>query len=167
MYYKDQNTDELPSHRGARKRFKRYCQFFGVGVSLSTLTFLITNDQELFEKTTIILGFSAGIWMIVDDKTLAIRPYYLKCLLVALLFAFYALSMEYFTGGFTDTFTYASAICLLTLLAVQWPVRIIYLITFKREPKADRYGKFADTIYALILLAGLIFLPLLISTYLF
>jgi hypothetical protein len=46
------------------------------------------------------------------------------------------------------------------LLITQWPTRRIYLAIFKREPKVDRNGKFADTIYTFILLIGFAILPL-------
>lgn len=166
MYYKNQDSKELPAHRISRKHFRIFSRLFGISIGLSILFFLISNDLELFGKMTSIIGFGAGIWLMVDNELLAIRSFFFKCALVALLFSIYALTMEYSLNIFPDVFLRVGSFCMLALLVIQWPTRIGYLIAFKREPKTDRRGKFADLIYSLILFGALVPLPLLISDYL-
>lgn len=125
----------------------------------------ITNDQEIFEKSTWILFMGIGLWFFIDYEMLRHEQLYLRCLIISLGVVAYAYFLSnYFQTNISDI-TFASSLYPFVFLLIQWPIRRIYKAVFKREPKVDKHGKFADLIYSLILFIGLVIIPYLIVDY--
>lgn len=109
-----------------------------------------------FEEVLGFLFIATSLWFYVDYKILRDVRGYLKCMALAFggLVYWYLISLinpmksEQSAGSFL-------AFIPLILLLLQWPLRILYMLLFKREPIVDnRPEKFADMIYSMILFLG-------------
>ncbi len=141
-----------------RLRFKIILIIVFCVTLINWLIFPFFIDLEVFEVITFGVSWGVFIWFLTDYKMLRLNKFYFLSLLVAIVIL---------AGGFAANYYYdIGLICFalpLLLLIIQKPLRVLFLIYFKREPIVDRYdGKWNDIIYALILLFGTVFLSTII-----
>ncbi|MGL4629843.1 MAG: hypothetical protein ACRCVT_01460 [Leadbetterella sp.] len=103
-----------------------------------------------------------GLWFFTDYKMLQSDKYYIYGLIISVVFLSYCILVKNELNRTSIDFVNLGAFYPLTVLITQWPIRKIYLAIFKREPKVDKKGQFADFVYTCILFFGFAVLPLLI-----
>ena len=134
------------------------------GFILSSLTCLA--DTQVFIKSTFFLGLGIGIWFFVDYEMLRQDRFYLKSLIIALGYLGYGWLVKSYYSNDKIQLIDLGALYPITVLILQRPLRIIYLLILKKEPKVDRVGTFTDMIYTFILFLGIAVLPFIITDYL-
>lgn len=144
------------------KRFK-IILVIAIVLFLSTYFMLfVLKNEELFLKGTFFLGIGIWLWFFSDYEMLRHSKYFLRCLVVSVIYAIYGIALYNQYRDADNVLICFGALHPLTLLVVQRPLRQLYLMLFKREPKVDKHGKFSDLIYTLILFISTIILPMLI-----
>ena len=152
--------NEETSSKNIEKRFKL---ILAITIALFILSLLTSfYDTQMFIKSTFFFGMGLGLWFFMDDEMLQSDKYYIYGFLISVVFLCYTVLVKKELNKTNLDFLDLGAFYPLTLLIVQWPTRKIYLALFKREPKVDKFGKFTDMIYSLILLIGFTVLPFLI-----
>lgn len=143
------------------KRFKIVLLIaFALFVSSLLILFI---DSQIFIKTPFFFSMGLMFWFIFDNEMLKTNKYYIYCLIISVVFLSYTIFLKNELKRIDLGFADLGSLCPLTFLIIQWPTRKIYLNVFKREPKVDRHGKFADFIYTMILVFGAVVLSLLIG----
>lgn len=142
------------------KRF-RIISFITIVLFLASL-FLPFYDTQTFIKATFFLGMGLTLWFFIDFKMLQSDKYYFFDFLISVMFLGYTVLIKKVLNNTDVNLVDLGAFYPLMFLIIQWPTRKIYLMLFKREPKIDRYGKFADMIYTLILFLSFVVLPLVV-----
>jgi len=137
------------------KRFKISFIVFGVLFVIIHLIFFTLGDKESFQKLIVVFGGGIWLWFLMDNEMLRHSKFYFRCLGISVLYAIYA--------GVLGNYLKNVAIHIVTLLAlmlliIQKPLRSIYLMLLKKEPKIDRSGTFEDLIYTIVLFIGSIWL---------
>lgn len=130
---------------------------------ISFLTFFI--DRQTFVKSTFFLGLGIGIWFFSDYEMLREDTFYFKCLIIATVYLGYGLLVTYSFSKDDIKITDLGALYPIVVSLVQRPLRLILLLLFKKEPKVERSGTFADLLYTLILFLGIAVLPLILMDY--
>lgn len=160
------NKSEISQHKKETSKNnieKRFKVISFIATLLFVTSLLISfYDTQLYIKTTFFFGMGLGLWFFVDYEMLQSDKYYIYSVLISMLFLIYAVLVRKELDNIDLDFVDLGAFYPLSLLIVQWPTRKVYLSLFKREPKIDRYGKFVDLIYTLILFLSFAVLPLLI-----
>ena len=138
---------------------KRFKTLLIITVSLFIAThfiLLISQNQELFHKSTFFLGMGIWVWFFADYRMLRINKYYLRCLGISILFAVYGILLH-------NKYENNDSIALspLILLILQRPIRHLFIKLFKREPNVNNSENLIDFIYILILFLGSIISPML------
>lgn len=167
MNNRNHESTDTRAGQDVRKYFRTLVWVLITGVVLGILIFFISGKQQLLERSILIVAACSGLGIIAKETILTLREFYFKSFLVAIIFGAYSMLLSSLLGGFNDPLTYSAAISMLCLLTVQAPLRVVYLLIFKREPKVDRQGKFEDRIYSLALFLAMTFLPFFISDQLF
>jgi len=152
--------NEETSSKNIEKRFKL---ILAITIALYILSLLTSfYDTQMFIKSTFFFGMGLGLWFFMDDEMLQYDKYYIYGFLISVVFLCYTVLVKKELNKTDLDLLDLGAFYPMTLLIVQWPTRKIYLALFKREPKVDKFGKFADMIYSLILIIGFTVLPFLI-----
>ena len=143
---------------------KRFKVFSVISLILFVATHFILfalGNKELFQKSTVVLGGGIALWVFMDHVMLQYNKYYLRCLGIAILYAGYALALgDYYKNDAINIV----ALIALVFLTMQKPLRKIYLVFLKKEPKVDRSGTFGDLVYTIFLSLGTILLSILIMS---
>jgi len=148
------------SKKNIEKRFK-IVSF--IAITLFFLSLLISfYDTPTYIKATLFFGMGLALWFFSDSEMLQSDKHYIYGLVISVVFLGYTILVKNELNRTDLQFVDLGAFYPLTLLIIQWPTRKIYLAIFKREPKVDKRGKFADLIYTLILFLGFAVLPFLI-----
>lgn len=145
------------------RRFKIISIITLIVFAINLLIPIFSNGIDLFGKTTLIISVAVAIWFLSDYEMLRIDNYYIKSFIIAIGVFIYGYILRAFLFSDISEMLIPCSLCSMTLLLIQWPTRRIYRFLFKREPKVDKHGKFADLVYSLILFLGLVILPLLIN----
>lgn len=142
---------------------KRFKVISFIAIFLFVISLLVSfYDTQIYIRMTFFFGMGLGLWFFVDYEMLQSDKYYIHSLLISILFLSYSILVKKELNKINLDFVDLGAFHPLSILIVQWPTRKLYLSLFKREPKIDRYGKFSDLIYTLILFLSFAVLPLLI-----
>ena len=156
--------EQKKSENSIAKRFRWISLIVLGGLIVSSLTFLA--DNQIFIKSTFFLGLGIGIWFFVDYEMLRKDRFYLKSLIIALGYLGYGWLVKNYYSNDKIQLVDLGALYPITVLILQRPLRIIYLLILKKEPKVDRVGTFTDMIYTFILFLGIAVLPFIITDYL-
>ena len=140
------------------KRFKVLSVIFGVLFTLAHIVLFTLGDKETFQTLIVIFGGGIWLWFFADYKMLRYNKFYLRCLGLAVLYAGYA---GFLGSYFKNIAIHIVTLYALALLIVQKPLRKIYLVLFKKEPKIDRSGTFEDLCYTVVLFIGSILFSML------
>lgn len=133
---------------------KRFKILFIIFISMNCVYFLLpffTLKHSIIFNGTISVSLLTLMWFLIDEKMLQLSKFYLKSLLISIFFIGFS---ELFRYIHSYTFTELPSLFFFlpfSFLIVQLPVRLFYKKIFNREPKIDRYGKFTDLVYTLIL----------------
>lgn len=140
---------------------------FRIISSITAILFLTTLlvlffDTNLFIKATFLFSMGLVFWLFIDCKMLQSYKFYSYSLLLSIMFLGYTVLINKVLNNTEEDIIDMGALYPFCFLIIQWPTRKIYIMLFKREPEIDKYGKFADMIYTLILFLALAVLPLII-----
>ncbi len=120
----------------------------------------ISRDVS-FENVTFFMFIGISLWFFWDYKLLRNYKRYLKCigLVAGLLIYVYQLSkMELLD---VSKYELALAVFPFVFLLLQWPLRLLFIRVFNREPVMERRpDSFGDALYSIILLFGAMLISL-------
>lgn len=143
------------------RQFRVITFAFSILLVINSLYLLITSNDRIFSILTLSLGIGITFWFLFGSQMLRVEKFYYKCLAVAVFFLIYNNLIEYITQH-NSIMTKLAGLYPFCFIIVQIPVRKVYVKIFKREPKLDRSGKFADMIYTMILMLSIAVLPFII-----
>lgn len=143
-----------------QKRF-RIISFITIVLFFASL-FLPFYDTQTYIKATFFLGLGLTLWFFIDVEMLQSDKYFFFDFLISIIFLGYTVLIKKILNNTQVDFVDLGAFYPLSFLIIQWSTRKIYIFLFKREPTIDRYGKFADMIYTLILFLSIAVLPLIV-----
>ena len=154
------------SKKSIEKRFRINLIIIALLILINTLSLLIIVDSSISTFTTYALSFGIGGWFLFDYKLLQINKYYNYCLLIGVvIFCYEVLVNRLLPYHSNDLINYASVFPL-SLLAIQKPLRLIFVRIFKREPIVDKPApSFLDLVYSMILSLSSLGIPVLITIY--
>jgi len=140
------------------KRFKIVLIILGVLFTLAHFILFVLGDKETFQKSIVVLGGGVWLWFFADYEMLRYNKFYLRCLGIAVLYAIYAGVVGVYCKNIA---IYIVILQALVFLILQKPLRKIYMVLLKKEPKMDRFGTFEDFCYTIVLFFGSILLSAL------
>lgn len=133
-------------------------------ISLTILALLATNMlvnqfySEGFAQFSFFIGMGIGIWFFMDYKILQSNSSFVKCFGLALAYLSLIIFLRW---GIDRDISIFGALCPISILIVQKPVRLVFKKMLKREPVVDKPAPtFWDGIYMVILFVGLLAFPL-------
>ncbi|MNU46038.1 hypothetical protein D3C71_348920 [compost metagenome] len=130
-------------------------------LNLLILAPFLFRGEFSFKGVLNFLFIAMALWFYVDYKILRSARRYLKCIALAFGGLIYAdlISRIDSDGSSRSGIIFAFVFAPLVLLLIQWPLRILYILLWNREPiVGQRPEKFADMIYSLILFLGSMFI---------
>lgn len=143
------------------RRFRIISFIFSIALVTSSLYLLITSNISVFSIITLSLGIGITLWFLIDYQMLRVEKFYYKCLIAAITFLIYNNLIDFITQH-NSIMTKLAGLYPFCFIIIQIPVRKVYIKIFKREPELDRYGKFGDVIYTLILMLSIAALPFIL-----
>lgn len=166
---KESKKPEKDVLEAERKLDQRLKWMFVAIVGLHLFNFFIIKpfsiDRTLsFENVPFLIFIGISLWFFWDYKLLRSAKRYLKCfgLTSGLLIYIYILTKAHLLH--VSAYEMAAAIFPLIFLILQWPLRLLFIYLFDREPKIEhRPIFFGDALYGIILSLGIMLLSLLLA----
>ena len=155
--------DNLEEERKLNRRLK---WMFILIIALHVFNFLIIRpfsvDRTLsFENVPYLLFIGMWLWFFWDYKLFRSTRRYLKCFGLTCVLLIYVYILAETELLHVSKYEMAVALSPLVFLIVQWPLRLLYIYFFNKEPKIEhRPDSFSNAIYGMILSLGTIFLSL-------
>lgn len=156
--YETSRSKEEKSKKQIEKRFKI---IGSIAIALFIISlFIIFYDIQIFINVTSYLGLGLGFWFLTDYEMLRSDKLYHNALVISISFLIYGLILREELITFILDFVLWATSYPLAILIIHWPLRKIFITTFKREPIIEfRNGRFSNIIYSIILL----FAPMVLS----
>lgn len=152
------NKQEKNSTAKLERRFKIIA---AIVFTAFALTFLLFGKQDQFFIINHALAFAVFSWLFVDYKLLQVNKLYFSSvgLGLAILFYGYLLKNEFSNEG-NLSYTLVGTKMPILFLTLQRPLRIVFKIIMKREPKLENpVPSFVDFLYIYILLMSTVLIP--------
>lgn len=143
---------------------KRFRIFFTIILSaffLNILVFYMFKNPSLYLTALGWIGKGTALWFLIDYKMLRVKELYMRCLGIAgslLLYGIILASKVEFVK-ISDTW----ALFPLTLLLVHYPLRMLFVRIFEREPEITRSDTYPDAIYTVLLVIATLIAVFFIS----
>lgn len=145
------------------KRFKLISLAIAISYILLLALLYANWETKFFVKSLWFLNLGVAIWLFIDYEILRDNLKFLSALILATLIIPYTLLVIDQFGIHSFHTSISSSLHAVVLLITQWPLRRIFLKTFKVEPEVDRTGNFKDMIYTFILGMSMMVIPFIIE----
>lgn len=145
-------------------RKRNFKNRFNVGaillLVLGLIGFLISYyDVKVYTQFTLLVGIGLAIWFFSDYELLQSNEYFIKSCFISVLFIGYVFTINTRFKQSLDLMN-LGVLLPISLLIIQKPSRIIFMLLLNREPVVDKpIPSFWDGVYTFLLFFGMVILP--------
>ncbi|MDW3646070.1 MAG: hypothetical protein R8P61_03330 [Bacteroidia bacterium] len=144
-----------------KRRLDIGMQICAFALSLAFLLAYLIPDPKLYEPIAVFLILGSVILFFIFHELLQHKEIYLRSLVFAGGVAAFSYFLHIWFRPKLSEFVFVWGTFPLLFLLIQWPLRRLYLLIFKKEPSLDKTGKLGDFLYSMLLYITLIWVLLL------